>query len=269
MKPPSLTQPNAPTKSDTSASESPGPLQSLLSGNSGCTFQEHGVPTRNSRNNMSPNIAGGFYQAEHQILQTHLGLLPAPDLVFDKTPADHVFHSMFYMPSVLRRRPNTRSTCQQQQFPISIDATFHKCHDISNPGKVNHQCVENTHNTIERAAEELKHDSPSATHSASSSLCNVTDHINSNTYGSICSQTEGNTSSTVVGDKTAASENMNSTNVSTNEGYKGPDSLRSRHREAALEKFRLKRKDRCYEKKVSKFSSIFRVESLTLCLVCI
>ncbi|XP_022924764.1 two-component response regulator-like PRR95 isoform X2 [Cucurbita moschata] len=251
MKPPSVTQPNAPTESDTSAGQSPRPLPSLLSGISGCTHQDHGVPVRNSRKNMTPKVAGGFDQAEHQILQPQLDLFPAPDLVSDKAPAGRVLHSMFYTPSVLPRVPNTRSTCEQEVSPISIDISFHNCRDISNARKVGHQYVENTDNTIERVAEELKHDSPSAaTHSASSSLCNETDHINSNTNGSICNQTEGNTSSSVADDKTAASENMNASNVFTYEGSKGLDSSRSRHREAALEKFRLKRKGRCYEKKV-------------------
>jgi pseudo-response regulator 5 len=47
-----------------------------------------------------------------------------------------------------------------------------------------------------------------------------------------------------------AQENLNDGDNFNRDGFRGIDSLRSSQREAALTKFRLKRKDRCYEKKV-------------------
>lgn len=91
-------------------------------------------------------------------------------------------------------------------------------------------------------AEDRGHISPTTDQSVSSSFCNGNaSHLNSIGYGSNCGSSSNVEQVTTV---MAASEAKNED--LTNNG----NSHRSIQREAALNKFRLKRKERCYEKKV-------------------
>lgn len=83
--------------------------------------------------------------------------------------------------------------------------------------------------------------SPGDGQSASSSLCNdALNHESSSSYMNVSCH-----------DKIAASESANCSNMFVRDGEtKEIDSHRSSQREAALTKFRLKRKDRCFDKKV-------------------
>lgn len=99
--------------------------------------------------------------------------------------------------------------------------------------------------------EELSHGSPVAGQSASSSLCNgVVSHLSSSVHGGICNRNDGNPTSNGAVVRTTAPESVNDEGLSNNDALKGMDSHHSTQREAALMKFRLKRKDRCFEKKV-------------------
>ncbi|KAA8540095.1 hypothetical protein F0562_026787 [Nyssa sinensis] len=133
---------------------------------------------------------------------------------------------------------------QEPSFPVNP----------SNPETKNTQCLndlldqnaKNSTNQLEQqqghkleTLEDRGHFS-SATHSASSSFCNGTvSHINS---VNCVSNVNVNPASTVR----AAVESGNEECFLIHDG----NSLRSIQREAALTKFRLKRKDRCYEKKI-------------------
>lgn len=87
--------------------------------------------------------------------------------------------------------------------------------------------------------------SPTTDQNSSSSFGNGgASHLNSFGCGSICAS-NGNANVAVV--LQAAAEGKTEEGVFCHEGH----SQRSVQREAALTKFRLKRKDRCYEKKVS------------------
>ncbi|XP_008245650.1 PREDICTED: two-component response regulator-like PRR95 isoform X3 [Prunus mume] len=104
-------------------------------------------------------------------------------------------------------------------------------------------------NKLERM-EESRPGSPATGPSACSSLGNaVGNNIGSGTYGSNCTSNDGDALA-VASEITAASESLNGSGRYVHEGLGGADSLRSSQREAALTKFRLKRKDRCFEKKV-------------------
>ncbi|KAJ9681017.1 hypothetical protein PVL29_020095 [Vitis rotundifolia] len=99
--------------------------------------------------------------------------------------------------------------------------------------------------------EELSHGSPVAGQSASSSLCNgVVSHLSSSVHGSFCKRNDGNPTSNGAVVRTTAPESVNDEGLSNNDALKGMDSHHSTQREAALMKFRLKRKERCFEKKV-------------------
>ncbi|KAJ4830890.1 hypothetical protein Tsubulata_011114 [Turnera subulata] len=103
-----------------------------------------------------------------------------------------------------------------------------------------HQKQEDKMDTLE----DLGHISPATDQSATNSFCNgaVSHHFNNTGYGSAC----GSNSNVdqVAGVRTATESNSESGFTHTTNSH------RSVQREAALNKFRMKRKDRCYEKKV-------------------
>ncbi|WCJ22514.1 Two-component response regulator-like APRR5 [Euphorbia peplus] len=107
------------------------------------------------------------------------------------------------------------------------------------------------HNNVE-VVEEAKPGSPASCYSMSSSVSNsVADHNNSSAYGNFSGRSDGNASFAATSDKANVSESLNdSGRLFVRDGFRGMDAHRSSQREAALNKFRLKRKDRCYEKKV-------------------
>lgn len=95
--------------------------------------------------------------------------------------------------------------------------------------------------------EDLGHISPATDQSASSSFCNgAVSRLNSMGYGSACGS-NSNLDQVTAG--RAAAESKNEEGLFPSNG-----NLRSIQREAALHKFRLKRKDRCYDKKVNNCS---------------
>ncbi|KAJ0046820.1 hypothetical protein Pint_05169 [Pistacia integerrima] len=92
--------------------------------------------------------------------------------------------------------------------------------------------------------EDRGHISPATDQSASGSFCNgAISRLNSMGYGSTCGS-NSNVDQVAVG--RAAAESKNEEGFCPSNG----NSHRSIEREAALTKFRLKRKDRCYDKKV-------------------
>lgn len=108
--------------------------------------------------------------------------------------------------------------------------------------------------------EDRGHISPTTDQSATSSFCNGNaSHLNSIGYGSACGSS---TNLDQVAMVRTASESKNDESYFVNNG----NSHRSIQREAALTKFRMKRKDRCFEKKVSQHHSwsIFTILSLVL-----
>lgn len=99
--------------------------------------------------------------------------------------------------------------------------------------------------------EDRGHISPATDQSASSSFCNgAISHLNSIGYGSTCGS---NSNVDQVAAGRAAAESKNEEGFCPTNG----NSHRSIEREAALSKFRLKRKDRCYDKKVKNCSHIY------------
>ncbi|XP_057973482.1 two-component response regulator-like APRR5 [Malania oleifera] len=98
--------------------------------------------------------------------------------------------------------------------------------------------------------EKVKHGSDAAPQSGSSSLCNsVGGHHNSSLCGSICNGSDGSAILGTENGRITAPETSGDEVINHDE-IKEMGFHRSSQREAALAKFRLKRKDRCYEKKV-------------------
>jgi pseudo-response regulator 5 len=116
-----------------------------------------------------------------------------------------------------------------------------------------HQFGQNTNNSTYQkqdhvldSVDDRGHISPTTDQSTSSGFCNgVINRLNSLGYGSACGSNNGNGDQLVIGNSTAAESKNEEGYFTTN-----TNSNKSSQREAALNKFRMKRKDRCYEKKV-------------------
>lgn len=119
----------------------------------------------------------------------------------------------------------------------NLEQFLNQHHNVSSPAS---RKIENSG----QSAENQGHISPTTDHSANSNVCcGNTTHVGSVGYPSTCGS-NSNLDRTGVARVTAESRNEEAL------FSQGGDSHRSSQREAALTKFRLKRKDRCYEKKV-------------------
>ncbi|BBG97716.1 pseudo-response regulator 5 [Prunus dulcis] len=153
---------------------------------------------------------------------------------------------------------STKSVCHgAQSFPVNTSnhsnpEIHHSEQDCHLSDKTTYKSFDQTvhkQNKLERM-EESRPGSPATGQSACSSLGNaVGNNIGSGAYGSNCTSNDGDALA-VASEITVASESLNGSGHYVHEGLGGADSLRSSQREAALTKFRLKRKDRCFEKKV-------------------
>ncbi|KAL6290591.1 hypothetical protein ACE6H2_008101 [Prunus campanulata] len=173
---------------------------------------------------------------------------------------DHSFPSLFVRQSDLTPTWSTKSVCHgaQSSFPVNTSnhsnpEIHHSKQDCHLSDKTTYKSIDQTvheQNKLERM-EESRPGSPATGQSACSSLGNaVGNNIGSGAYGSNCTSNDGDATLAVASEITAASESLNGSGRYVHEGLGVADSLRSSQREAALTKFRLKRKDRCFEKKV-------------------
>lgn len=187
-------------------------------------------------------VIGQSGQGELQFPSHQLGMLPVPG-------NSTFFPSMFYTQSGLAPAWSPKPTCERDHSPFPSSASVQSNPEIPNSELGCHQSDETTNNSIHQAVheendlehvEEISHGFPASGQNATSSLCyGAVDHTNA--YGS---------SSTKRDETATAPESWNESGLSIHDGSRGMDSLRTTQREAALTKFRLKRKDRCYEKKV-------------------
>lgn len=134
----------------------------------------------------------------------------------------------------LRVNSFQQSSCGNDGLECAKDTPDHIASNSSNQSQQNYN-----HDFKFDSVEDKGHVSPATDRSVTSSLCNggTLTHLHSTDYGSI-SGSNGNVNHVAVtrhtGEKSSVEES----------------SQRSIQREVALAKFRLKRKDRCYEKKV-------------------
>lgn len=182
---------------------------------------------------------------------------------------DHSFPSLFVRQSDLTPTWSTKSVCHgaQSSFPVktsnhSNPEIHHSEQDCLLSDKTTYKSIDQTvheQNKLERM-EESRPGSPATGQSACSSLGNaVGNNIGSGAYGSNCTSNDGDATLAVASEITTASESLNGSGRYIHEGLGVADSLRSSQREAALTKFRLKRKDRCFEKKVLSSSLNFAI----------
>lgn len=246
-------------------------LFSQFSGNSTSAMQHHGATRSNCQENMAASVVSQSEQTKSNFPSPHLGLIPVTGLRFDNVFPGYgqFFPSLFYTQQSASPKLSPKSACQRESpFPTST----HSNRDALNSGQGYHQFEDTTNNSVDQEEpnnanfdpmEESRPGSPADEQSASSNLCNgAANHISNVACGTIGSRSDGNGSSDMAVEKASASQSVNDTSHFIHEGFRGMDSLRSSQREAALTKFRLKRKDRCFEKKVSSF--LFYIAAITI-----
>lgn len=162
---------------------------------------------------------------------------------------NHVFPSMFYSQSGLPPAWNSKPACQQDQSPFPSNTSVKSNPEIQSPGQARHFSDETAKNSSDLAVFEEHYLNPVKEHRHGSTAAG-------RSIGRVCngpyafSKSTACESSSSRKDETATVlESWSESGLSHN-GSRGMDSLRSSQREAALTKFRLKRKDRCFEKKV-------------------
>ncbi|KAL9397107.1 hypothetical protein Peur_011360 [Populus x canadensis] len=241
------------------ASKSPDLSSNQLAQNVGTVSQIHDASLSGNQEIMTTPVIGQSGKVELAHRSPQLGLIPVLGTRLDNisTGCGHVFSPLCYTQSNAAWNPNLAG---RQQSPFPTTASVHSNPEVLD-SKQNHKCYAETtccyvdQNDLQQnnrePVDEMRHDSPAAGQSTSSSLCNrVADNNNSSAYESFGSRNDVNASSVGTAEKSVAQENLNNGGNFNHDGFGGSDSYRSSRREAALTKFRLKRKDRCYEKRV-------------------
>ncbi|KAK2637520.1 hypothetical protein Ddye_032312 [Dipteronia dyeriana] len=157
---------------------------------------------------------------------------------------------MFCAQSALSPIPSP-SSANEQEPTFRVNQMY--CSNVENGNcaqsydhRLGENAINSTNQTMHRldSLEDRGHISTATDQSASSSFCNgAISRLNSMGYGSTCGSNSNVDQGAVV---RLAAESKNEEGLLPSSG----NSHRSIQREAALNKFRLKRKDRCYEKKV-------------------
>lgn len=163
----------------------------------------------------------------------------------------NVFPSMLYAQSAVHPIWTRRPVSPKESSPFPTSASSHSNPESHNSER-HHWSDDATYTSDQNVNDQsnlgcARHESPAAGQSAGTSFYHET-HNSSGAYGSIGSGSDANATSAVVTKNNP--ESFIDSSHHSYDGFKGTDSHRTSQREAALTKFRLKRKDRCYEKKV-------------------
>lgn len=213
--------------------------------------------TNRIQENVITTVIGQSGQVEIQLPNSHLQSLPATGVTSDhmSRACGNVKPSVFYAQSGAHHIWSPKPVFQKENSPFPTSASFQSNAESHNSEQHYHWSDDATYVSLDQKTAPDKcyldpamHDYPAAGQNTSNSLGHETsNHINNGSYGSIGSRKDGNYTSAVVVEKTPESI---SNNCHGYDKYRGAESQRSSQREAALTKFRLKRKERCYEKKV-------------------
>ncbi|KAL9430421.1 hypothetical protein AB3S75_025750 [Citrus x aurantiifolia] len=229
-----------------------------LSENATGGFQLCCATSSNSRENMTSLVMGQSEQAAVAFAGPHLGFIPVPGVRFDNIFAgySHIFPSIFYAKSGLQPAWSPNSSHQQEHHPFPISASVHSNPDVHDSEQVYRRMGEINHNSVDqtvceqskgRPLEQLRHGSSAGNQSSNSGLCNgLANNSSSGTYSRI----DRNSSSAKASGTGTVPQNLNGRTLFIHDGFNGISAHHSSQRDAALTKFRLKRKDRCYDKKV-------------------
>lgn len=195
-----------------------------------------------------PSLAGIFIELMEDARKSEIPCQAqaTPDTISDKGVdiCGHAFTSMAHKQPDSPPWSSPKAGEQQEHSSVSASPSVQSMPDIHDLEQAYFQSDGTANCSINQTISEQKShksvgepkcDSPAAVQSPSSSLCNGTpNHENSNAYKGVSSGSDASFLD----------------NITATECVKQMDSLRSSQREAALTKFRLKRKERCFDKKV-------------------
>lgn len=233
-------------------------LSNQLSENATGGFQPCCATSSNSRENMTSLVMAQSEQAAVAFAGPHLGFIPVPGVRFDNIFAgySHIFPSIFYTKSGLQPAWSPNSSHQKEHHRFPISASVHSNPDVHDSEQVYGRTGEINHNSVDqtvceqnkgRPLEQLRHGSPAGNQSSNSGLCNgLANNSSSGTYSRI----DRNSSSAKASGTGTVPQNLNGCTLFIHDRFNGISARHSSQRDAALTKFRLKRKDRCYDKKV-------------------
>ncbi|RDX82917.1 Two-component response regulator-like PRR95, partial [Mucuna pruriens] len=210
------------------------------------TSHQHGGLNQNQEKSTTL-VIGQSGQVDLKLPNGQLGLFPATGVTSDhkSTGNGNVFPSKLCAQSSVNSIWTPKLKCQKETSPFPASTSSQ-----SNPQSHNSERYPWSddatrafdQNVNDRSNLDCEtHDSPAAGQSAGTSFYHdTTNHNSSGVYRS-----DGNATSAKV-----AKDSFIDSGHCSYDGFIGTDSQRTSQREAALTKFRLKRKDRCYEKKV-------------------
>ncbi|XP_024028461.1 two-component response regulator-like PRR95 isoform X2 [Morus notabilis] len=206
--------------------------------------QQHDSTTSNSHDNNL--VAGKSGHTGLSFPSPQLGLIPVKGLNLDNLCSGYsqFFPSFFYVQSSSSPMWSPVSESQGDKSPFAVNnasdhSDIHYSEETSN-NSIGGQTKE-TQSNLE-LEEDLKPSSLAAYESNG-----VVDHVNSCAHGR---SDESATSAEADEKAISALQSLNDNGHLVQERFRSMDSVRISQREAALAKFRMKRKDRCYEKKV-------------------
>lgn len=215
-------------------------------------IQSHG-PSLGSQDNTSTLFTGQSGHFETEFPGPQLGFIPFPGVKFDSFFTGHgqVFPPIIYTQSDFPPLRNPKG--QWEQSPFLISSSLHSGSEIYNT-HLSYNPYEKTTNhssghTVRE--EDKKFESVLGDGSATPGLSCISSLCDGNLSNKVDSGASENKCHARDGDATPAASSVRSVSESVNDnGLGGKDSHCPSQREAALLKFRLKRKDRCYDKKV-------------------
>ncbi|KAK8464977.1 hypothetical protein PHAVU_010G119700 [Phaseolus vulgaris] len=205
--------------------------------------------------NMISTVIDQYGQVKPNLSNSQCGMLPVSGVISDLKSKGHgnVLTSVFSAPCGTHPVWSSKPVCQNESssFPISTSSQSNpeshnsdQYHDCSNIAPCLNQNVKE-----DTDLDQARHDSPAADQSTGNSLCHDTSyHVNSSAYGSMDSGNDGHATSAIVSKNNP--EGFSDSVCHNYDGSRATYSHRTSQREAALTKFRLKRKERCFEKKV-------------------
>lgn len=219
------------------------------------TSHQYGAKDQIKEKITTPDI-GQSGQVDPKLPNSQLGFFPATGVTYDhhkSTGNENVFPSMLYSESGVHPIWAPKSVFQKESSPLPT-STSSQSKPQSRNSKHRH-CSDDATHASDKNVNDQSHldfetgDSPAASQTADTALYHdTTNHNCSGVYRSIGCTSDGNaTSAKVTQDN---HESFIDIGHLSHDGFIGTDSHRTSQREAALTKFRLKRKDRCYEKKV-------------------
>ncbi|KAK7338156.1 hypothetical protein VNO77_18756 [Canavalia gladiata] len=224
-----------------------------------CTNASHQYGGKNqNQEKVITLVIGPSGQIDTKLPNSLPGFYPAIGITSDHKSTGHgdVFPSTHNAQSGVHPIWAPKPVCQKQSSPFPTSTS-----SLSNPESHNSEChhwsddatyTSDQNVNVERNVDCETHESPATGQSSGTNFYHdAANHDSSAVCGSFDCGSDGNVNATSTA---VAKDNhecfIDSGHRGNYDGSRGTDSHRTSQREAALTKFRLKRKDRCYEKKV-------------------